>query len=253
MVIQSILEKLGNLIGVGSKLPRRVKTFIEKNADVPLTSLKVCRTPVNNTIVKILNAVSLGLLNKVQQRMGYDKMFHLTLVLNNKYVMEKNQVLNIGSSYSSSKDEECEDVDLGGQDVTIGEFVSKTEKRMGNRFYKYDAFNQNGGGNCQDFVKNALAANGLDTHSSFVDQKAEEIAKSLPGYVKEGSRTITDLAALGDFLRQAVGLKKGGVVTMPLTEFEKEHLHLIKLLESTDEPAFQAEAARQKKELALYQ
>jgi len=252
MVVQSILEKLGNLLGVGSTLPKRVRTFIEKEAETPITSIKVCRTPVSSTIVKILNTVSFGLLNKIQQRMGYDKMFHLFLVINGKYVMEKNQVLNIGSSYSSSNNEECQDVPLKGNEITIGEFVSNTEKRMGSRFYKYDAFNQKGGGNCQDFVKNALASNGLDTQSSFVDQKAEQIAKGLPSYVKEGSRTVTDLAALGDYLRQAIGLKKGGVVTMPMTEFEKEHLHLIKLLESSDDAELLKEAKRQKKELASY-
>jgi len=249
MVLKRIIRKIGNFFNVGKKLPRRASTFVESHANEKIDSLKVCRTPVSGVITKILNVVSFGLLNKVQEKMGYDRLFHLFLVINDKYVYEKNQVVNIGSSYKSSKDEQCVPINFGNKDLTIGEFVQNAKDKMGDSYYKYDAFNQDGGTNCQQFVIQSLRANGIQPPLNFIDQKAEQIAKQLPNAVAEESRTVTDLAALADFLRQAVGLKHGGVVSMATADYLKEHKRLIDILEHGIKQDLIDEANRQKAEV----
>lgn len=248
MVLKRIIRRIGNFFNVGKKLPRRASTFVESHANEKIDSLKVCRVPISGIITKILNVVSFGLLNKVQEKMGYDKLFHLFLVINDKYVYEKNQVVNIGSSYKPSKDEQCIPINFN-KNLTIGEFVQNAKEKMGDSYYKYDAFNQDGGTNCQRFVIESLRANGIQPPVNFIDQKAEEIAKGLPNAVAEESRTVTDLAALADFLRQAVGLKHGGVVSMPMSDYVREHQRLIDILERGVRQDLLEEAKRQRTEV----
>lgn len=197
-------------------LPKRVRSFISSHGDEEITSMFIARSVIDKNVESFLNTISFGLLNKIKKKLNYDKLFHLKLIINGKYTYEKNQTVNIGGPYVKGKDEQQLPIDVPSG-LTIVDFMNKGMKRMKDSFFKYDAFNQNGGTNCQIFVLNNLIANGLAAPRivRFVKQDIKTIAEGLPSFVKDAARTITNITQIGDYIRQELGLKHGGVVHQP--------------------------------------
>jgi len=177
--------------------PDTVKSFMKAHGNEKVTSIKLWRQPVNSTVVKVLNGISLGSLNKAMKKFGIDKLFHLGLWINDKYLLQKNQVLSFSSGRPDSK-AQIIPINFGG-DFTIGEMVDKARRKQGdNKFFIYDPFTAN----CQMFVKAMLSASGITVPTKFVDQQAEELVKQLPGYVAPIAKGLTDIAGILDLLKQ---------------------------------------------------
>jgi hypothetical protein len=128
---------------------------------------------------------------------GIDKLFHLGILVNDKYLLQKNEVLSFTTG-RPDKDAQIIPINFGG-DFTISEMVENARKKQGDsKFFIYDPFNAN----CQMFVKAVLTSNGITPPLKFIDQSAEEIGRRLPGYVKPVSKFITDLGAIVNLFRQ---------------------------------------------------
>jgi len=195
---------------VDSNLSPNNKRFLDKNGNDVITSLRVERKPLSKVVEDILNTLSLGSFNSSKKNLNYDSMFHLYLVVNNKFILEKNELLNF-SNYSKSDNSESMDISNIPKDLTINEFIDKTRKRMGDSFIKYSAFKYN----CQHWVLNALQANGLDNPElkKFILQDARGVVEGLPSYVEDVSDNVTDVASIGRFFKEKVlGYRQGGVI-----------------------------------------
>ena len=180
--------------------PESVKGFLKSHGDENVTSIKVWRAPVNSTVVKVLNTISLGSLGKAMKKYGIDKLFHLGLLINDKYLLQKNEVLSFSSGHPPSN---AQTIPIFfNRDFTIGEMVDKARKYQGdNEFFIYDPFSAN----CQQFVKSMLTANGIIAPNKFIDQKAEDLVKALPGYVAPVAKANTDIGGIITILRQKFG------------------------------------------------
>lgn len=195
---------------VDSNLSPNNKRFLDKNGNDVITSLRVERKPLSKAVEGILNTLSLGSFNSAKKNLNYDAMFHLYLVVNEKFVLEKNELLNFGN-YSKSDNSESLDVSNIPKNLTINAFIDKTRKRMGDSFIKYSAFKFN----CQHWVLNALQANGLDTPQlkNFILQDARGVVEGMPSYVEDLSDNVTDVASIGRFFKERVlGFRQGGVL-----------------------------------------
>lgn len=165
--------------------------------DLEINSLQIARTPIMKVIDKALNVLSFGKWDDLKKEYNYDKLFHLALIANlgNKnLVIEKNETININTSYKVSNDTEIMNVPLNGKKFTVNEMLKKTLDRIGpERFFLYDGFEYN----CQVFVRDCLESEGLygQREKDFLFQDLEELAKKVPSLTKKIMRLATDAGA----------------------------------------------------------
>jgi hypothetical protein len=99
--------------------------------------------------------------------------------------------------------------------LTIKQILDVAQKKVGERrFYKYDAFNRNDGGNCQLFILDMLSSNHLLTMElkKFVVQDVSDLLKALPEYTSFLSKLSTDLASHVNKIIQHFRYQRGGTV-----------------------------------------
>jgi hypothetical protein len=163
--------------------------------------MRVCRTPLANAIGKGLNLLTLGSWEKAIAKYGYDKMFHLFLlidiidyrtgkVITVKY--EKNETPTVNEFKDPlSNQTECTPVEKQ-YDGNLYNFITRSQKAMGTKFWDYDAFNNN----CQDFLLGSLGANELLTANlqTFIKQNVDQVVRELPQYTTGLAKAVTDTA-----------------------------------------------------------
>lgn len=195
--IQSL--RFGGLVG-DMQLPKSVQSFLKNNGEEVITKIEVCRMPLS----PILNKFGIAFLKSNNKKLNYDKLYHLYILINGKYRLEKNEIIQftIGGRMGGS---ECLSTDLP-TNITIQEFFDKTAKRMGNDFTPYDAVKNN----CQNFVMGCLNANNISNSKlkDFVLQSVGSIAEDRPLETR-ALRTLTDISALGKYL---LNYKSGGII-----------------------------------------
>jgi hypothetical protein len=176
-------------------LPPRSRQLLERIRDEPITSIQIIRTPIESYINKALNLLSLGKWDQVVKEMGYDKLFHLSIFLNNKYVFHKIEVPTLSQETPIRQNSEIKNVNISSlRNNSISKFIDETRRYMGDEnFSKYDPASLN----CQHFITAALSANNIITPelNTFINQDAIQIFQKLPKYVKDVATTITDIGA----------------------------------------------------------
>lgn len=195
-----------------SRLSKNVRTIMEKVGDMPITEIKIVRSPVKSAVQQLLNIASFGEYQKELDKKPYDTIYHLALVLtidNKELVVEKNA--QISMSYKKVKGEELHVVK--DKSLTLNEMMANTEKLMGDKFLPYDAEHNN----CQAFVSAMMKANGLMTpeYSSFITQ---DVSKLIPRKTKGLVDKVTDLGARIDSV-----VSGGSVWTKHCKAYAKEH------------------------------
>ena len=227
-LFDSIKDTVGNLFNKAKEIisdifskrefpdmPRAVERFLKKNGAEKITSLEVARAPVQAMLTKLLDFISGGKFSEGQKDANIDRFFHLYLIVNGKYRVEKNQLLKI-SDYDQPKEEDK--MKLGTpSNTSIFDFITMPAKSNPTDFYEnYNAITNN----CQDFVMKILNHFSLSNPSisSFVKQPLEKLAKKLEGTATEGiAKTITDIGATVDKgIQEATGgnvaLMRGGMI-----------------------------------------
>ena len=210
-----IIKRFKRFLGFGTDVPRGAQTFIERQGDEKIRKMRVVRAPISEVISKFLNVISLGLFKKLQDKLGYDKLYHLSLVINDDTRIEKNEQIKI-DKYTNRANEEFLDIPLQGKNLTIKQLFDNGAEYMGERFVPYDALTNN----CQDFIIGLLRGSKLSSPGieAFIKQPVNELVDNLPDYVKTTTNAITTLGGLLTYLREEVGLKKGGIVSSTLED-----------------------------------
>jgi hypothetical protein len=204
-------DKVTGLAAVDQKNYNTIKNTLIKR-------IVIVRSPVKAGIVKALNVLSLGALNSIQNKLGYDTLWHLAIKLDlangQSWRIEKNQNISI-KKYEALPDTQSVTVPVS-KPITLKDMMNKLYKKQGDKMYEYDAFKAN----CQMFVRDLLSSVGLfpASVSSFVSQNTPAIHKSLPGYVSTVAKAVTNIGAKADSLIQKFFGKKlfkqGGQITI---------------------------------------
>jgi hypothetical protein len=213
-------KKYENIVNLGRKLssignitnkvtealnnyPPRVKDFLDKYGQNIVSNITIRRAPIKGALNTALEFITGGMWNKLREKYGYDYFYHLSMVFNldgvRQAVLEKNQVINLSSSFSQAGDEDIQMVNGGG--MKLIDLMENTRKKMGDKaFFTYTPF----GNNCQNFLLNVLSANGLLTPQlrTFIDQPIDQLVKELPSYVAPVAKGLTDIGAIGDLAIQ---------------------------------------------------
>jgi len=177
----------------------KTAAFLRAHGSEEITSLTVRRAPIGSMIHAALNAISAGQWEQSRQIYGYDKLYHLGLIINGRYITQRLSRVTITVKDADSPGSEFMEVNLKGKandpTFTIKSLLDTTERRVGkNTFFKYDAFRNN----CQNFVLNILTANGLNDFAlqEFIKQPVERLLRAQPDYVSTVSNTLTNLGQI---------------------------------------------------------
>jgi len=177
------------------------KKTLQAYGPKPIQSIQIVRTPLEKYVGTALNILTVGTWEKAVASAGYDKIFHLYLVLNFAdafpIVFEKNETVRL-RPFDISKDQgpttESSTVEMyGANTLTLYHLYQNTLGEMGkDQFFIYDSFSLN----CQNFIKNVLGANKILTprNEKFIMQDVDSIARNLPIYTKPVASKITTLA-----------------------------------------------------------
>lgn len=188
------------------KLPASSQPIYEKYKNYKIMSCRVRREPIMAFVDKFINFISFGKFNEAKKEFGYDKMFHLSLILQlssggptpdtPKLLIEKNERINMTMKWSDTSQvkyfPENSNMGIPGN-PTLGQFYEKTLTTIGDhRFFTYNAFDQN----CQRFIADLLRSNNALSNdaNNFIMQDAQSIVKKMPFYVSKISQFSTDMA-----------------------------------------------------------
>jgi hypothetical protein len=192
---------VSKLIPIRQKFSSTDQAFINRYGRYPINRMMVCRKPIPTYMNSVLNLITFKKWEKAVARYGYDKLFHLYLLIDIldqqtgkiiRCILEKNETVRCHEFKDNLKDTEFSLVEkkYAGNLFSL---IGTTQAQMGKTFWTYDAFKNN----CQDFILNVLGANDLltDQLQKFIKQDVDSIAHEIPSYVSPFARAITDTAS----------------------------------------------------------
>ena len=202
----SILGKIYSAVFDPNSMTASTKKALATMGDEQITAINIMRDPIESGINNALQYLSFGKWNQLKEKYGYDKFFHLYVVITlqdgSNWIVQKNANIDV-APWDNHKP--------GGRmaaplrpGLTLNRMFKETEAKMGkDKFYQYDAFSNN----CQDFVMGLLSANGCMNQQCalFVKQDIEQLAKEMPAFTKAIARMATDAG-------HAVGAGRSGIV-----------------------------------------
>ena len=163
------------------------RKLLEKVGNEKITSIDLVRSPIPGAgFLK-----RLGFYKKVLGELYYDDLFHLAIVINDKYDLEKDWVVRFKPKRVRTKKEVFSVPLPTGYDTSIAEFIDNTRRAMGNRkFSEYNVVTNN----CQNFVSNALKANKIMTPEArkFARQNINELFNKLPTWATKLASAATN-------------------------------------------------------------
>lgn len=191
-------------------LPTRFRKFLKKVGNEKITSIQVYRFPLDTLTNTLLQLVSAGSWNEIKRKGGHDALFHLGIVVNGKYTIEKLEKLEGREDASALTKPEVQLMDVPiTKDLSIGDMLEKAKENMGKNFYTYSAL---GGNNCQNFVLELLKNSGLlnGKLKEFIFQDIEKLVEATPSLTKWLAQKTTDIARNVGNVFDAIIYKKGG-------------------------------------------
>ncbi len=184
--------------------PPKVRKILSQIGNEPITSLQLVRTPLSSATSFLLNIASFFQLQNKLKQANIDKLFHLALIINGKYVLEKNDVIDLSTKIPDISKSETLVIPIpDGKNITINQLIENTQKQMGRDYGPYDAKTNN----CGVFISNVLSSNGLQspTSDSFINQKTEELFNKFPSLTEKIAKFATNTGAVANRLIQGEG------------------------------------------------
>lgn len=181
------MEGEGIFFREAGKLSPKIRKLLEEVGNEVITSMTIFRKPISvSSFAKFLG---------VLKNTPYDQLFHLGLILNGKYLLDKQEVIHFEpSTLPQGQNVETMEIKVD-KDITINELLEKTRKRMGDSNFTSYSSRRN---NCQDFLLNILSANGLSSqeYTKFIKQDLESVFNNLPSYAEKIADFFTETSRL---------------------------------------------------------
>lgn len=199
---------VGVFKGIRNDYRPNVYKYILKNYKEDIVNITVFRQQINSGVTTAMNVATMGNWDASAKKVGYDNFFHLGMYLhfrNGKLaILEKNSVIelyevsSINEKLNKHKSAELKEVRLI-RPFELGYFMKNGEKKMGDGYFHYNAFNNN----CQVFVINMLKATPYikvtDDLEKFIYQnKINEVVKEQNPMFQNLVQTTTDMGGLAD-------------------------------------------------------
>jgi len=177
---------------IGSLIPTTVQNWMRANANVPITSLQVGRSPIKAYVNIALQLMSAGKFNEVKHKLNVDKLYHLFIIINNKWQIEKNDVVKV-KEFKNTADTDKIDIDLSKFPNLQIKDLFYNIPNVRNFWANYNPVSNN----CQDWVLTVLRATTLiqEEHIPFIKQDIEKLVKDEP-QLKESLNNASLIARL---------------------------------------------------------
>ena len=177
-------------------LPAKVAAMYKKLKDKKINKMEIFRRPLENALVGALDLFTGNSATKFLDNSKYDKLFHLGIIINDKFLFHKQENFNlekIPRGFKKTKGIELSPVSDFG-DITIKNLFRRTRNDMGEKkFYGYDALKNN----CQHFVIKSLRSVSAAFDEDFVKQDLKELANNIPVWKQKIGVALTDVARTG--------------------------------------------------------
>jgi hypothetical protein len=172
-----------------------VKQALDKYGNDIINTIMIVRTPLAESVSKIIDIALMGKSNKLKKKEDYDNLFHLNILINGKYTLEKNEIINFVKEDTRTSASETMVVSPIPNDLSINMLLSNTKKQQGAKYYRYSASSNN----CQDFQKSVFQSNNMNDsrYIEFIKQDTESIFKG-NSYLRQIANNATDAAAIGN-------------------------------------------------------
>lgn len=183
--------------------PPQVRKLLLQIGSEIVTDIILVRTPLSKSTQFLLNIASFGQLQSAMQEAKIDKLFHLSMLINGKYQLEKNEVIKmVKNSNVISLNSETLKVPINTP-TSINQMLENTQKRMGSSYGSYDAVSNN----CSVFLSNILSSNNLNNENTdtFLNQSTQELFSLFPSLSKYLVKLGTDTGAVVDRQIQGEG------------------------------------------------
>ena len=200
--VKEIIKNVSNFItGTEKTLPSSFTKLFKKYPTQKITKIILGSNPINSAVQSVLNAATVGAVEKRLQELGADKLRHLYFIVElegNKFIsFEKNQTLKAMEGFLEP-DRQMEVFLPPGFNRTFPEFMEVALRGVGpKRILVYTAHENN----CQQFVLDVLKSNGLlfgaegDRIKTFVKQ---DVAKIFSPFLKNLGFSLPKLAHFFD-------------------------------------------------------
>ena len=182
----------------------KVQKILKAIGNEPIKSIVIRRSPLKGYITSFINLLTKKNIAERLKTTPYDKLFHLSIIINEKVLLEKNELINMDYKFPSSPDDESKTITRGNRNITINQMLNNARRGLGDyKFFNYDGmFN-----NCQDFILSLLQFSGIGSKEDydFIKQHTAEILDNsdyISDNVKSIMNNVTDLAGV---IRQAIG------------------------------------------------
>ena len=180
----------------GSNYLPSIQKLLNNIGDEEIKNITLAREPLPKATSFLANVISKGEFERKLKEQNYDEAFHLFLVIDTpkgKYIVEKNENINIKRFSGFSKNVETKNVSVPSN-LTLNIMLEKTKSRMGtHKYFNYQALSNN----CQKFIDEMLYANGMNNAElhKFILQDSSELLGNDPNYRKLVN-TLTDTKTL---------------------------------------------------------
>jgi len=195
---------------VRQKYTTATQKWVKANENQTISAMVIRRAPIAAGLNTAFNLITAGQWTPGMKAAGYDKMYHLGVVITEENgkssILEKLSSLNFSDSISTVPNTEYRKVSVPAG-LTVGMMLDKTFDFMGSeKYFKYDAF----ANNCQTFIYSLLKSNGLGTQADYdwLLQPLDVLLKNEPGFLPGVAKTITNIGAIWDTLFGGVSQKK---------------------------------------------
>jgi hypothetical protein len=213
--LTDIVKISPKLIWGRGDLPPDVKKLLDDYGDAEIEAITIFRTPLSTALTWALEVSSLFQFKKKTEQAGYDKLFHLGMIIGtNKgtFYTEKNEVIRLKKGVPSlSKDTEKMFVSLNGKKLTLNQLFENGLKQAGDikSFTSYSAKSNN----CQKYIMYLLLGSGIGNQTTydFVKQNTEQIFEGMDWYRKL-TNTVTGIGEKADIILQGSGLSGIGII-----------------------------------------
>lgn len=221
-VLTEYYKVKGGIIGPGELLQRAIdftfsgprkfasapfRKFLEENGNKDIAQIQIFRTPIFSVIDKVLNVISVGYWNLIKNKLAYDNLFHLYLVITlangQQWRLEKNHIVE--AKRESNKHDGL-NVPIH-RVITVNELIKNGEQLQGqDKFWHYRADTQN----CQVFCYTLLKGSDLITQEAedFILQDTETVISALPSFTQKIINKTTDFASSADILINGRAIKR---------------------------------------------
>jgi len=192
---------VNDLVNTYQTYPFSFREMIKAHGNNIITSIIIVRSPISNILYQTLNNLTLGQLDQRLNDYNYNHLFHLKVIINNKYSIEKESTIKFTNNNHVPTNSETREVKNIPYNLTIAKLCENCLNVMGKEMFSYNAKHNN----CQVFIRNLLEASNMYGNEIFIMQDIKQIFHGFTG-TRKIMNTVTDIGNRLNMLSEGAGL-----------------------------------------------